>query len=176
MPGKWQHLCSLKGFLYVGNVCLSITVFKVLRRRPAREERCRAGSTAQTLGSFHLPDHHSASVCFKHRVSRFPLRKELSHFMLCCILCSVASVSSVVSDSLWPHGLQPARLLCPQNSLSRNTGVGCHSLLQGIFLTQGSNPGLLHCRQILYCLSHQGSPVENTYKDLIHQLGHFNSA
>ena len=37
----------------------------------------------------------------------------------------------------------------------RNTGVGCHSLLQGIFLTQGSNPGLLHCRRILRCLSHQ---------------------
>ena len=38
------------------------------------------------------------------------------------------------------------------------SGVGCHFLLQGIFLTQGSNPGLLHCRQSLYCLSHQGSP------------------
>ena len=40
----------------------------------------------------------------------------------------------------------------------KNTGVGCHSLLQGIFQIQGSNPGLLHCRQILYCLSCQGSP------------------
>ena len=40
----------------------------------------------------------------------------------------------------------------------KNTRVGCHALLQGIFLTQGSNPGLLHCRSILYCLSHQGSP------------------
>ena len=41
---------------------------------------------------------------------------------------------------------------------NQNIGVGCQALLQGIFLTQGSNPGLLHCRQILYCLSHQGSP------------------
>ena len=41
----------------------------------------------------------------------------------------------------------------------KSTGVGCHFLLQGIFLTQGSNPGLLHCRQILYHLSHQGSPL-----------------
>ena len=40
-----------------------------------------------------------------------------------------------------------------------NTGVGCPFLLQGIFLIQGSNPSLLHCRQILYRLSHQGSPV-----------------
>ena len=40
----------------------------------------------------------------------------------------------------------------------KNTGVGCHFLLQGIFPTQGLDPGLLHCRQILYHLSHQGSP------------------
>ena len=43
------------------------------------------------------------------------------------------------------------------DSPGKNTGVGCHPLLQGIFLTQGSNPGLLHCGQILYRLSHQGS-------------------
>ena len=40
----------------------------------------------------------------------------------------------------------------------KNTGVGCHTLLQRIFPTQGLNPGLPHCRQILYSLSHQGSP------------------
>ena len=40
------------------------------------------------------------------------------------------------------------------DSLGKNTGVGCHALLQGIFLTQGSNPGLPHCKQILYYLSH----------------------
>ena len=68
----------------------------------------------------------------------------------------LSSVShSVVSDSLWPHGLQSARLLCPWNSPGKNTGVGCHSLLQRIFLTQGSNPGLLHCRQILYHRSYR---------------------
>ena len=44
-------------------------------------------------------------------------------------------------------------------SSGKNTGVGCHALLQGIFPTQGSSPGLPHCRQILYCLSHQGSPI-----------------
>ena len=44
-------------------------------------------------------------------------------------------------------------------SPSKNTGVGSHSLLQGIFLTQKLNLGLPHCRQILYCLSHQGSPA-----------------
>ena len=45
------------------------------------------------------------------------------------------------------------------DSPGKNTGVGCHALLQGIFPTQGSNLGLLNCRQILYCLSHQGSPL-----------------
>ena len=44
------------------------------------------------------------------------------------------------------------------DSPGKNTEVGCHALLQGIFPTQGSNPGLPHCRWILYCLSHQGSP------------------
>ena len=61
-----------------------------------------------------------------------------------------------MSDSLRPHGLGPTRLLCAWNSPGKNAGVGCHCLFQGIFLTQGSNPGLLHCRQ-LYHLSHQGS-------------------
>ena len=46
-----------------------------------------------------------------------------------------------------------------QNSPGKNTRVGCHSLLQGIFPTQGLNPGPLHCRQILYHLSHQGNPI-----------------
>ena len=50
------------------------------------------------------------------------------------------------------------RLHYPWDSPGKNAGVGCHFLLQGIFLTQGSNPGLLHCRQTLYPLSHQGSP------------------
>ena len=46
----------------------------------------------------------------------------------------------------------------PMGSPGKNTGVGCSSLLQGIFLTQGLNLGLLQCRQILYGLNHQGSP------------------
>ena len=59
---------------------------------------------------------------------------------------------SVVSDSLPPQGL------CrPWNSPGQNTGVGSRSLLQGIFPTQGSNPGLPHCGRILYQLSYRGS-------------------
>ena len=51
------------------------------------------------------------------------------------------------------HGLKPTRLLHPWNFLGKSTGVGCHFLLQGIFPTQGSNPGLPHSRQIPYQLS-----------------------
>ena len=64
----------------------------------------------------------------------------------------------IMSDSLQSHELQPARLLCLWNSLGKSSGVGCQFLLQGVFPTQGLNLGLLHCRQILYHLSHQGSP------------------
>ena len=60
---------------------------------------------------------------------------------------------SDTSNSLGPHGLQPTRLHCPWDSPSKNTGVGSHSFLQEIFLTQRLNPGLLHFRQILYHLS-----------------------
>ena len=65
-----------------------------------------------------------------------------------------------------------ARLVSPWNSPGKSTGVGCHSLLQGIFPTQGSNPGLLHCRQTVNHLSHQGSPYETSssiYEDEIRQ-------
>ena len=58
-----------------------------------------------------------------------------------------------MSDSLQPHGLYS-----PWNSPGQNTGVGSVSLLRGIFPTQGLNPGLQHCRQILYQLSYKGSP------------------
>ena len=70
----------------------------------------------------------------------------------------VSNNPSVMSNSLRPHGQYSARCLCPWNSPGKNTGVGCHSLLQRIFPAQGLNLGLLSCRQILYHLSHQGSP------------------
>ena len=85
----------------------------------------------------------------------------LKYFIIC-------AQSSVMSDSLQLQELWPTRLLWPWNFLGKNTGVGCHVLLQRIFLTQGSNPSLqhlLHCRCILYLLSHQGSPSH--YMDLM---------
>ena len=66
---------------------------------------------------------------------------------------------SVISNSLQRHGLSPSRLLCPWDSPGKNTGISSHSLLQGTFPTQRLNPGLLHCRQILYHLSHQENTI-----------------
>ena len=62
----------------------------------------------------------------------------------------VMSKSFVTPLTVAVVGLQPTRLLCPWDFPGENTGVGCRFLLQSIFLTQGSNPGLQHCWQILY--------------------------
>ena len=56
----------------------------------------------------------------------------------------IALVYSVILDSLRPHGLYAARLLCPWDSLGKRTRVGCHALHQGIFVTQGCHPCVLH--------------------------------
>ena len=56
----------------------------------------------------------------------------------------MCQVASVMSDSSRPNGLQTTRLLCPWDFLGKKTGEGCHALLQGIFLIQGSNLRLLH--------------------------------
>ena len=69
------------------------------------------------------------------------------------VIQSESERHSVVSDSLWPHGLYR-----PWNPLGQNTGMGSLFLLQGIFPTQGLNPGLPHCRQILHQLSHKRRP------------------
>ena len=84
----------------------------------------------------------------------------LSHFSRVQLFVTLWTDCSLPGSSV--HGILQARMLewvCPWNSPGKNTGVGCYSLLQGIFLTQGSNLGLPHCRQIFYHLSHLGSPL-----------------
>ena len=76
-------------------------------------------------------------------------------FYACALLCLVAQSYPTLSNHM--DGSPPGSSV-HGDSPGKNIIVGCHALLQGIFPTQGSNPGLLHCRWILYCLSHQGSP------------------
>ena len=103
-------------------------------------------------------------VCYKILIYNFLIINggwaAFHMFTNICLSSSVKSLSrsfmyySQLSNSLWPHGLYN-----PWNSPGQNTGVGGLSLLQGIFPTQGSNPGVPHCRLILYHLSHKGSPT-----------------
>ena len=65
-----------------------------------------------------------------------------------------------------PTDCRITRLLCPWGSPDQNTGVDCHALLQRISSTQGLNPGLLHCRQILYCLSYREDQLQQIPKFL----------
>ena len=76
-----------------------------------------------------------------------------------CIMYSMHAVASVIFDSLRPNGLLPTSLLPPWDSPGKNTEVGCHFLLQGIFLTQGLNPCLLWpFQEHSLPLSHLGNP------------------
>ena len=74
------------------------------------------------------------------------------HMPACSIAQSCATLHNPMDCSL------PGSSSMGGDSPCKNTGVGCHALVQGIFPTQGLNPGIPHCRRILYCLSHQGSP------------------
>ena len=111
--------------------------------------------TQQQQGTFNTP------LTSMDRLSRWKISKETKDL-------SESVSHSVVSNSLRHLGLQSTRLHCPWNSPGRNTEVGCHLLLQGIFQTQGSNPGLLRCRQILYHLSHQKNP--KSLNDMFNQM------
>ena len=80
-------------------------------------------------------------------------RTRLSDFCV-CVLCFVTQSRPNLCD---PMDCRPPGTSVHGDSPGKNTGVGCHTLLQGIFPTQGLNPGLPQCRRILYHLSHQGN-------------------
>ena len=88
----------------------------------------------------------------KSRDITLPLKVCLVKAMVFPVVMYGCESWSVVSNSLRRHGLYS-----PWNSPGQKPGVGSLSFLQGIFPTQGSNPGLPHCKRILYCLSHQAS-------------------
>ena len=93
--------------------------------------------------------------------------KWISHTYTYMKWSEVKVAQSCLTLCVWPHGLQHARLLFPWNFPGKNTGVGSRSLLQGIFLIQESNQGLLHCRQNLCWLSYQGSPTSMCIPSLL---------
>ena len=92
---------------------------------------------------FFVPYHFFVFCCLRRQLSRYKCAEFLNHVRLFATPWTVAhqeKLSTFVPDSP-----------------GKNTGVGCHAFLQGIFLTQGLNPGLPHCRWILHHLNHQGS-------------------
>ena len=89
-------------------------------------------------------------------VSAVQWSKSATHMPVCLVPQSCLTLCDLMDCS-------PPGFSVHGDSPGEYTGVGCHVLLQGIFLTQGSNPGLLHCRWILYHLSHQGSPYVCIY-------------
>ena len=99
-----------------------------------------------------------------------------SKLCLYCTLCSLMNIyclkseseSEVTQSCSTRCDPMDIRLLREWDFLGKNTAVGCHFLLQGIFLTQELNPGLLHCKWMLYHLSHQGSPTEFRGYFLLH--------
>jgi len=101
-------------------------------------------------------------------VWRFPKRTKKRIAM--CVCCSSVQLLSCVQLFATPWTI-PTRILCPWNSPGKNTGVGSHSFLQGIFPTLGLNLGLPYFRQIFYHLSHQGSPDKLPYDPAIPLLG-----
>ena len=116
-------------------------------------------SNARTvLSSPWAPSPSNSGQCLQVKVLFKALLLVLSQLILTIFQKSESVSRLVVSWLCNPMAIASQTPLCPWNSPGKNTGVGSHSLLRGIFLTQGLNLGLLHCRQILYHLSHQSWP------------------
>ena len=117
--------------------------------------------------SNHFPFHKqkvTATLCsqsrgsnVQHSPGNYRKGSRSAHPYTCSWLSSQQALKVKVKVTQSAESLQPHGLYSPWDSPGRNTGVGSLSLLQGIFPTQGLNPGLLHCRQILYQLSHKES-------------------
>ena len=95
--------------------------------------------------------YYSDGMQIEHTLDHRDIRVQLPFVCVC-------AQSLSLSESLWPHGQQPARLLCPWNFPGKNSGVGCHLLLQGIFLAQGWNLCLLRWQVDSLPLAAPGKP------------------
>ena len=114
----------------------------------------------QSLSSSSLPVFFwSIALMTRTVLSRGRVLEEGKVSHKCCLLLANKVLVPQSCQTLWePMDCSPPGSSVLGDSPGKNTGVGCHFLLQGIFPTQTSNPGLLHYRQILYYLSHQGNP------------------
>ena len=104
---------------------------------------------------FRNKDYHAQYALISRHSQKIYTHIMYKHVYECVLSCSV------VSDSLRPHGLKPTRFLCSWNFPSKNTGLDCHFLLQGIFLTQELNPLVLclpHWQADSLALHHLGRP------------------
>ena len=101
----------------------------------------------------------NAMICLP--LSRFRPCLRTTSIVLYLLLFSQSL--SLVLTLLQPHGLQLARLLCPWDFPGKNTGVGCHLLLQGIFSTKGLNPSVVHGQVHSLPLSHMGNLIYLTF-------------
>ena len=115
-----------------------------------------------------VPTHSSSSTSEQIRIAYWMFVNvwecpRAFHSPLLWVFCAAMLSRSVLSDPWQTPWTVACQLLCPRDSPGKNTGVGCHALLQRIFPIQGLNPRLLHCRQILYHLSHQESPWNHNY-------------
>ena len=124
------------------------------------DELCEESTALQIPSAQPLPllssaPWHLATFYILHFTSF--MRRGVHEIHLFSEWCAVLSCS-VMSDFATSCLTVTCQLLCLWDPPGKNTWMGCHFLPQGIFPTQGLNPGLPHCRQILYCLSHQGSP------------------
>ena len=135
---------------------LSLQFLRLSREVPHLQHQCIPTLNSTTVVPKHTHTHMHTQIHI-WKGSAFHLLNARKPLLWCPENESVSC--SVMSDFLWPHGLWLARLLCPQDSPGKNPGVGSHSLLQGVVPNQGLNPCLPQYRQILYCLSHQGSPL-----------------
>ena len=113
-----------------------------------QSEMSSLNSAVKVVNLHSFTDEYHGSLCEtfqnKHTIPRLEIyTKEiiLRKFILRKCICSITKLSLTL---LQPHGLQPTRLLCPWDFSGKNTGMGCHFLLQGIFPTQRLYPGLSH--------------------------------
>ena len=120
-----------------------------------RERKINIGNVIETTNVPHVVINRNSEIIAHAHLSL------VIHYLSTLLIAKSEVKLLVVQSCLTlcdPVDCSPPGSSVHGDSPGKNTGVGSHTLLQGIFPTQGLNPGLLHCRQILYHLSHQGSP------------------